>query len=196
MGALQPECPSPAQLGARTSRSASSRSSSSARSSGAANSRRSRVSRWTHWQTEWDDQIPEEDVPDDEPDGADLDEEEELVRDGGDQSEGSPRSGSGPHSDGLAQSRGYYQVDANKGKGKGKSKGIGKQRPKGGAGKGKGASKGTRKGKSKKGTGKSIGLVNKQARLRGSLCLGCGSADHWIKDCPHVSSFQAQLASI
>ena len=35
----------------------------------------------------------------------------------------------------------------------------------------------------------------KQSRLRGSLCLGCGSPDHWLKDCPSYTVQNAQLAS-
>ena len=203
-----------------SSRSASSARSSG--TSGSRRSRVSRWTHWqTEWddqipeeddeEAEWEAEYDQsDDLPEDEPDGADegddLDEEEELVRDQGDQSENLEiESGdakaflaavqaltvTSKKLAGLAQSRGYYQVDSNKGKGKGKGKG--KQRSKGSSGKGKGASKGPSKGKSKTGTGKSIGLADKQARLRGSLCLGCGSADHWIKDCPRVSSFQGSV---
>ena len=98
----------------------------------------------------------------------------------------------------LAQSRGYYgNSDAkSKGKGdKGKSKG-GKSKSQG-KGKGAGGPKG--KGSGKKGGGKAAkGMTHgadRQTRLRGSLCLGCGASDHWIRECPHVSNFQAQIAS-
>ena len=95
----------------------------------------------------------------------------------------------------LVQARGYYHVD---GKSKGKSKSAGAEKK----GKGKGGHMGAKSGgKSGKGTRKGMGKQggkgsgDKQARLRGSLCLGCGAADHWVRDCPHMSSYQAQLAS-
>ncbi|CAE7314402.1 unnamed protein product, partial [Symbiodinium sp. CCMP2592] len=98
----------------------------------------------------------------------------------------------------IMQARGFYQVDP-KGKGKGKS----------GRGKGKGKSKGKpfQKGGAPKGgnptipkgKGKTKGQAGfdpqRQARLRGALCLGCGSSEHWVKDCPTMSTFQAQLAT-
>ena len=50
----------------------------------------------------------------------------------------------------------------------------------------KGSSKGISKGHAGKGKG---------SMVRGSLCLGCGSADHWLKDCPSYNVQNAQLAS-
>ena len=97
---------------------------------------------------------------------------------------------------GLVQSRGFY-VDG-KGKGSPFGKSGGKAGGKSGAkGKGKGKTRPARgkgKGTDAKGKGKSGG-ADRQVRLKGSLCLGCGAADHWIRDCPHVTQFQAQLAS-
>ena len=37
--------------------------------------------------------------------------------------------------------------------------------------------------------------AERQARLKGSVCLGCGSPDHWIRDCPNVTTYQAQIAT-
>ncbi|CAE7733599.1 unnamed protein product [Symbiodinium sp. CCMP2592] len=93
----------------------------------------------------------------------------------------------------IAQARGYYAVE-----GKGKSK-KGGNPPKGkGKGKGKGKSKGKPFAKGPpKGQGKATGAdAQKQARLRGALCLGCGSSEHWVRDCPTTSVYQAQLASV
>ncbi|CAE7823434.1 DNMT3A [Symbiodinium sp. CCMP2456] len=95
---------------------------------------------------------------------------------------------------GLAQSRGFYQtkgVPASSGKGK---KGF----PSSGKGKGKQGKPGTKgSGKSKgKGRGKlDAQSALQQQRLQGSLCLGCGSADHWLRDCPNFNVQNAQLAS-
>ncbi|CAE7420471.1 luxQ, partial [Symbiodinium microadriaticum] len=98
---------------------------------------------------------------------------------------------------GLVQSRGYYQNADAKGKGKSGDKGKGKGGKLGGKSKGKGKGKPSSKGpSSKKGSGKSANSASdRQGRLRGSLCLGCGAADHWIRDCPHVTTFQAQVAT-
>ena len=101
----------------------------------------------------------------------------------------------------LVQARGYYHTD---GKGKGK-KGKGKGRPKGkGKGRGKltprpsvsGGKASGKKGQpvSAKGKSKNDNAVHQQ-RLQGSLCLGCGSADHWLKDCPSYTVQNAQLTS-
>ncbi|CAE7154020.1 unnamed protein product, partial [Symbiodinium necroappetens] len=86
---------------------------------------------------------------------------------------------------GLVQGRGFYNVDA---KGKGRSgKGHGGDKGKSGKGKAKSKGRGGPKGKApaRKGGGKAGNGQDRQQRLRGSLCLGCGSADHWIRDCPH-----------
>ena len=102
----------------------------------------------------------------------------------------------------LVQARGFYNVE---GKGKSGGKQLGKGKGKHGQkGKGKGfAGKGSGKqlGKSK-GKGKSQGKTRsksdshvQQQRLQGSLCLGCGSSDHWLRDCPHYNVQNAQLAS-
>ena len=89
---------------------------------------------------------------------------------------------------GLVQSRGYCQNADAKGKGKTGDKGKGK----GGKSKGKGKGKTSPEGKpsTKKGSGKNTSSADRQGRLRGSLCLGCGAAGHWIRDCPHVTTFQ------
>ena len=92
----------------------------------------------------------------------------------------------------LTKSRGYYQD-----KGKGKSGGGGKSNK----GKGKGKSK-DGKGKSKgKGKGKPSPLPNKgnlahqKKALDESLCLGCLSPGHWLRDCPHSNTYTAQLTT-
>ncbi|CAE7255028.1 PSMC3, partial [Symbiodinium sp. CCMP2456] len=96
---------------------------------------------------------------------------------------------------GLVQSRGFYVEGRGKGfpsgKAGGKKGGKGKTKSQQGRGKSKGKDfKGKGKGVS---SGKSNG--DRQMRLKGSLCLGCGASDHWIRDCPHVTQFQAQMAS-
>ena len=73
----------------------------------------------------------------------------------------------------------------------GKSKGKGKSS-------GRGMNAGKAKGKGKQsagGKGKSENSAVQQQRLKGSLCLGCGSADHWLKDCPSYNTARAQLTS-
>ena len=106
------------------------------------------------------------------------------------------------------QSRGYYNVN-NKGKsGKGTSAGKGKSKDKGSGKKtvsfqinstGKSGGNPNLKGKSKgsnKGSGKGFGSqltpVQKQ-RLDASQCIGCGASDHWLRDCPHMTSHQAHI---
>ncbi|CAE7400538.1 GIP [Symbiodinium sp. CCMP2456] len=97
---------------------------------------------------------------------------------------------------GLAQSRGFYQTKgapSSSGKGKGKT-----GSPSSGKGKGKHGKPGSKGiGKSKgKGRGKlDAQSALQQQRLQGSLCLGCGSADHWLRDCPNFNVQNAQLAS-
>ncbi|CAE7226683.1 unnamed protein product [Symbiodinium sp. CCMP2592] len=90
---------------------------------------------------------------------------------------------------GLVQSRGFYVQGKGKGKSPGKSGGK-----KGGKSKGKGSpsGKGHPKGKASGKKGKPGGAggaagADRQNRLKGSLCLGCGASDHWIRDCPHVT---------
>ena len=100
----------------------------------------------------------------------------------------------------ITKARGYYQPKGrgdSKGK-KGKGKGRGKQ---------PGFSKGKFDGKGKpaKGGGKGFGkpspmptkgnLEQQQRRLRDSLCLGCGSPSHWLKECPSFSTHSAQLTT-
>ena len=105
---------------------------------------------------------------------------------------------------GLVQPRGYYQTEGKgkkgRGKGKGKSqgKGRGKSLPRS-AGSASGKPSGKASGKKGaptigKGKSRSVDPVHQQ-RLQGSLCLGCGSADHWLKDCPSYTVQSAQLTS-
>ncbi|CAE7806594.1 RE1, partial [Symbiodinium necroappetens] len=99
---------------------------------------------------------------------------------------------------GLVQARGFYQTD---GKGKSKGKGKGKSKGKGRGGKsavgskpfGKSSGKKGQPSKSK-GKGKTDNALHQQ-RLQGSLCLGCGASDHWLKDCPSYTVQNAQLTS-
>ena len=97
---------------------------------------------------------------------------------------------------GLAQARGYYQTEGksngkNAGKAKGKGKGGSKGKTPKGQGKGKSKSKSSGKGKTRTDASSTL----QQQRLKGSLCLGCGSPDHWLKDCPSYSVQNAQLTS-
>ncbi|CAE7400233.1 FMN2 [Symbiodinium sp. KB8] len=216
-------------LNSRSSRASSSRA-SSFRSSSTASTRRSgqagRSTRWSQWNTDWqetipegddDAVIPEEDVNDYQAEEAEEnepnaemeyqeDEDEEMIPEVETYTEDVPDGEvsallaaaealtvTSKKLAGLVQSRGYYQNHDNKGKGKSGDKGKGKFKGKKGKGKGKISSS---KGKvSSKGTGKGAGSADRQSRLRGSLCLGCGSSDHWIRDCPHVNTYQAQVAS-
>ena len=95
----------------------------------------------------------------------------------------------------MVQARGYYQTDAKgkKGKGKGKAKGKGRS-SKGLSSKTGGKTNQTRSSKGASGKGKTDPVLQQQ-RLKGSLCLGCGAADHWLKDCPVYNVQNAQLAS-
>ena len=95
---------------------------------------------------------------------------------------------------GLAQARGFYHVDKGQGK-KGKAKGKGRGK-KGLSTKSKSQSKGFYKGKTGKGkgTGDSSAAL-RQSRLNGSTCLGCGSPDHWLKDCPSHTVQNAQITT-
>ena len=107
----------------------------------------------------------------------------------------------------AVQSRGYYTTAA-KGKNKGTISG-GKGKDKGQAKKSVSFSqipgknqmnlnKGKGKGVTGKTTGKGLGsqltTVQRQ-RLESSLCIGCGAADHWLRDCPNVSQHQAHICS-
>ena len=101
--------------------------------------------------------------------------------------------------------RGYYDTS---GKGKGKPSKGGKGKGRGGGSnsygssfnqtkgkdkfnKGKGKSGGHDKGKGQDGGGKS----QRQIRFANSQCLGCGSTQHFLRDCPNVTTYQAHLAS-
>ena len=107
----------------------------------------------------------------------------------------------------ATQSRGYYLSAAAKGKGKG---GGGKGKDKGDGKKGFGSSsssstsfqKGKGLGKPSKGSTKGSGKgggKNKSStqrhRLQASLCLGCDSSEHWLRDCPHVTQHQAHVCA-
>ena len=94
---------------------------------------------------------------------------------------------------GLAQARGYYNPD---GKGKAKGKGSGNGKGSKGKASGKGKSKGGKGKPSQKGKAKlDISNPVQQQRLKGSLCLGCGSPDHWLRDCPSFTVHNAQVTS-
>ena len=101
--------------------------------------------------------------------------------------------------------RGYYDTS---GKGKGKPSKGGKGKGRGGGSnsygssfnqikgkdkfnKGKGKNGGHDKGKGQDGGGKS----QRQIRFANSQCLGCGSTQHFLRDCPNVTTYQAHLAS-
>ena len=101
--------------------------------------------------------------------------------------------------------RGYYDV-SNKGKGKKSSKdGKGKGRGSGSSSttsfnqskgkdsnnKGKGKPGNNNKGKGYGDGGKS----QRQMRFANAQCLGCGSTEHFLRDCPNVTTYQAHLAS-
>ena len=89
----------------------------------------------------------------------------------------------------LTKSRGYYQ---DKGKGK-----PGGGKPSKGKGKGKSKdTKGKSKGKGKPSPTPSKGnLAHQKKALDESLCLGCLSPGHWLRDCPHANTYTAQLTS-
>ena len=40
-----------------------------------------------------------------------------------------------------------------------------------------------------------MGTPLHRSRLKGSLCLGCGSPDHWIKGCPSFNVHNAQVST-
>ncbi|CAE7353272.1 GIP [Symbiodinium sp. CCMP2592] len=222
-------------LGSRTSRASSSRASSYRSSSTAVTrsaGRSGRTRKWSQWNTDWQDGIPEgeedepeneetqeayqgeeidEYEPNEEPDYQD-DEEEELVPEtenvapAGDDGEVSALIAAAEALTvtsrklaGLVQSRGYYQSGDGKGKGKPPGdKGKGKSSRAKGKGRGKSQGKSTDKGKNSskgKNSGKGGNSAERQQRLRGSLCMGCGAADHWIRDCPNVSMHQAHIAT-
>ena len=103
----------------------------------------------------------------------------------------------------LTKARGYYNAsDRKPGNSKGSSKG------KGGKSKGKGKCKSAFKGGKSSGKGKKGGKTGKpsptpgqadhaeqQKRIENALCLACGSASHWIADCPSVPTHVAQLTT-
>ena len=95
----------------------------------------------------------------------------------------------------LVQARGYYNADAkggkSKGKGKSNSKGKGKSKH---AARAPGKASGKGSGKSSKGKSKGD-LSVQQQRIQGSLCLGCGSSKHWLRDCPVHNVQNAQLTT-
>ncbi|CAE7948772.1 unnamed protein product [Symbiodinium sp. KB8] len=102
---------------------------------------------------------------------------------------------------GLVQARGFYQ--AGKSNFAGSPKGS-KGRGKGGKSKGKGVSGkggghvypgGKFKSKTDNGKGAKVGTPLHRSRLKGSLCLGCGSPDHWIKGCPSFNVQNAQVST-
>ena len=108
----------------------------------------------------------------------------------------------------ITQSRGFYHPKGDgKSKGKGKSGGKGKGSSSGGKSSGKNKGHGKKGGKSKGGMSKSGGkgkpgmtptranFEHQQQRLQDATCLGCGSSDHWIKECPKMSRYSAQLAT-
>ncbi|CAE7242540.1 RE1 [Symbiodinium natans] len=179
----------------------------------------------TEWEVpEEQEEVPDEEVEAEEYQGEELDYEiepnEELDAQDYDDEELIPEIGEGQEADGssdmnallaaaealtvtskrlagLVQARGFYQVDGkSKGKGKNsafkKGKGKSKSGSKGANQGAKSAGKGGKKGLSR-GLGKGSG--DRQARLHGSACLGCGATDHWVRDCPHVNNYQAQLAT-
>ena len=90
----------------------------------------------------------------------------------------------------ITKARGFYQ-DKTKGKSGGKASNP----------KGKGKSKTTEKGKSK-GKGKPGPMPNRHnlamqgKALDESLCLGCGKPGHWLRECPNVNTYQAQLTTV
>ncbi|CAE7804420.1 GIP [Symbiodinium necroappetens] len=102
---------------------------------------------------------------------------------------------------GLVQARGFYQ--AGKSNFAGSPKGS-KGRGKGGESKGKGVSGkggghvfpgGKFKGKTDNGKGAKVSTSLHRSRLKGCLCLGCGSPDHWIKGCPSFNVHNAQVST-
>ena len=115
----------------------------------------------------------------------------------------------------ITRARGFYNSKGSGGKHGGKSKGKSGSKSKGGGHGGKfgkgGGKNGKDKGSSTSGGGKSkgkfsgkgkpsqtpskINLQHQQQRLQDATCLGCGSPDHWINDCPKMNRFSAQIAT-
>ena len=115
----------------------------------------------------------------------------------------------------ITKARGFYQAKDRKGDGKGKSKGkkgdsFSKGKGKGKKGgkssvisKGNGMSGSTSSGKSGGGKGKGkpgilpnrANLEVQQKRLEEASCLGCGSPNHWLQDCPKHNNYTAQITS-
>ena len=115
----------------------------------------------------------------------------------------------------ITKARGFYQAKDRKGDGKGKSKGkkgdsFSKGKGKGKKGgkssvisKGNGMSGSASSGKSGGGKGKGkpgilpnrANLEVQQKRLEEASCLGCGSPNHWLRDCPKHNNYTAQITS-
>ena len=106
----------------------------------------------------------------------------------------------------ITKARGFYQAKDKKGKGGQKSSPKGKGKGKSSSFRSSSApSKSFGKGKRPQSKGKGFGKPSptptranfdlQQKRLEESLCLGCGSADHFIRDCPQSSTYSAQLTT-
>jgi len=100
----------------------------------------------------------------------------------------------------LTKARGFFKagdkgINPSKGKSKGKGKGKSKDGSKSkNSGKGHGKNKGSGVGKpSPMPTQANFDL--QQKRIRDALCLGCGSAGHWLRDCPSVQRHSAQMVT-
>ena len=93
----------------------------------------------------------------------------------------------------ITKSRGFYQ-DKSKGKASGKAT----------SSKGKSKGKMSEKGKHFKGKGKGKpgpmptkgNFAMQRKAIEESLCLGCGKPGHWLRDCPNVGTYQAQLTTV
>ena len=212
---------------------ASSYQSSTSTSGSRRGSRPNRGSKWTHWQTEWDDSILEaHENPDDyeeddlEVQGEDHDgdgpndgegdenwdeEEEELVPDAGDQADGQAAAESDVNA--LLECAQALTVTSKKLAGlvHATTRPMRRARARARTPKESEVSMVSARltaqvelrarsavptaSQWKHGAGNIRPFMNVLFSLKGSLCLGCGSPDHWVRDCPHVLSFQAPLAS-
>ena len=109
----------------------------------------------------------------------------------------------------LTQSRGYYNSGGKKGRGRGKG-GKNKSSSKGfppnkGSGKCKPTTSSSSPSSAMPAKGKGAGkpsptvtkasLAEQQQGLKDATCLGCGSAGHWLRDCPVVTRHAAQLTT-
>ena len=102
----------------------------------------------------------------------------------------------------LTKARGFFKPDDKRGDRQFSGKGGGKQKGKGKSSKGRGFSKGKSKGKGKGSSSSSPSPMPNQAnldlqqkRIKDALCLGCGSPNHWLRDCPSVQRHSAQLVT-